>query len=163
MALQYGWLFGARCIIGAGTADERDLSDTVTWSGPATFVPPAGRLSRPAFKNAGGSHFDITPEGQSVAASITLAVDVDGRKSEKTFPVTVVSTIGYARVGDLSKIDADAHGCPACPHPAAGPIITAGGSQVFLADLPVAAVTRAYIRRVVDPRRTRSRAATNGC
>lgn len=75
-----------------------------------------------------------------MAASITLAVDVDGRKSEKTFPVTVVSTIGYARVGDLSKIDADAHGCPACPHPAAGPIITAGGSQVFLADLPVAAV-----------------------
>jgi hypothetical protein len=24
MVLQYGWLFGARCIIGAGTADERD-------------------------------------------------------------------------------------------------------------------------------------------
>jgi len=30
---------------------------------------------------------------------------------------------GQARLGDLSQISADAHGCPACPHPAVGPAI----------------------------------------
>ena len=28
-----------------------------------------------------------------------------------------------SRVGDTSKVPADAHGCPACPHPAVGPAI----------------------------------------
>ncbi|HSD87253.1 MAG TPA: PAAR domain-containing protein [Kofleriaceae bacterium] len=28
-----------------------------------------------------------------------------------------------ARLGDLSQVPADAHGCPACPHPAVGPAI----------------------------------------
>ena len=30
---------------------------------------------------------------------------------------------GQGRLGDLSKVDADAHGCPACPHPGTGPAI----------------------------------------
>ena len=65
MVLQYGWLFGARCIVGAGTPNERDVSDTVRWSGPATFSPPTGRLSRPAFNNPYGILPDMG-EGQSV-------------------------------------------------------------------------------------------------
>jgi uncharacterized Zn-binding protein involved in type VI secretion len=28
-----------------------------------------------------------------------------------------------ARLGDKSQVPADAHGCPACPHPAVGPAI----------------------------------------
>ncbi len=33
------------------------------------------------------------------------------------------------RNGDLAKIDADAHGCPACPHPTIGPA-TSGSPDV---------------------------------
>ena len=139
VVLQYGWLFGARCIIGAGTPDQRDVSDTVKWSGPATFTPVVGRRSRPAFKNRNGSDIDIG-EGQVQGATIILTVDVDGVTREKKFPVNVVSTIGYARVSDLSEVAADAHGCPACPHACVGPIITGSGTEVFLHDLPVAAV-----------------------
>lgn len=29
-----------------------------------------------------------------------------------------------ARIGDASQVPADAHGCPACPHPAIGPAIS---------------------------------------
>jgi uncharacterized Zn-binding protein involved in type VI secretion len=31
---------------------------------------------------------------------------------------------GQGRVGDKSKIPVDAHGCPACPHPAIGPAVS---------------------------------------
>lgn len=142
MVLQYGWLFGARCIVGAGTPDERDVSDTVRWSGPATFSPPTGRLSRPAFKNPYRKwewEHDMR-EGQSAAVSITLTVDSDGMTRSESFPVNIVSAIGYARMNDLSKIDADAHGCPSCPHTASGPIIKASGTPVVLNGLPVATV-----------------------
>jgi uncharacterized Zn-binding protein involved in type VI secretion len=30
---------------------------------------------------------------------------------------------GQCRLGDKSNVPADAHGCPACPHPAVGPAI----------------------------------------
>lgn len=39
------------------------------------------------------------------------------------------------RVSDNGKIDSDAHGCPACPHPAVGPAI-AGSPDVFVNKLP---------------------------
>ena len=35
-----------------------------------------------------------------------------------------------ARLGDKAQIQADAHGCPACPHPGTGPIVV-GSSDVF--------------------------------
>ena len=140
MVFQYGWLFGARCIVGAGTPEERDVSDRVRWSGSATFSPEVGRRSRPAFKDASGFDHDMGP-GKTLVARITLTVDVDGKTTSKTFPVNVISPIGYARVSDLSRVDADAHGCPACPHPAVGPIIVgSGGTNVLLADKPVATV-----------------------
>ena len=107
--LQYGWLFGAKCIVGAGTPNERDVSDTVRWSGPATFTPSVGRLSRPNFKNAAGKDADIGP-GRTLVARITFTVDVNGTTTNKTFPISVISTIGYARVSDTSRVDADAHG-----------------------------------------------------
>lgn len=40
-----------------------------------------------------------------------------------------------ARVSDKSQIQADAHGCPACPHPAIGPAII-GSPDVMVNELP---------------------------
>jgi uncharacterized Zn-binding protein involved in type VI secretion len=42
-----------------------------------------------------------------------------------------------ARLGDKAQVDADAHGCPACPHPAVGPIVT-GSSNVMVNGKPAA-------------------------
>jgi uncharacterized Zn-binding protein involved in type VI secretion len=39
------------------------------------------------------------------------------------------------RLGDKSNVPADAHGCPACPHPCVGPAI-AGSPDVFVNKLP---------------------------
>jgi uncharacterized Zn-binding protein involved in type VI secretion len=40
-----------------------------------------------------------------------------------------------SRLGDKSNIDTDAHGCPACPHPAVGPAII-GSPNVLTNSLP---------------------------
>src|SRR2546428_203745 len=42
---------------------------------------------------------------------------------------------GQGRLGDLSNVPADAHGCPACPHPAIGPAIQ-GSPTVFVNGRP---------------------------
>ena len=39
------------------------------------------------------------------------------------------------RVGDNALVPADAHGCPACPHPATGPA-TAGSPNVLVNGMP---------------------------
>jgi uncharacterized Zn-binding protein involved in type VI secretion len=44
------------------------------------------------------------------------------------------------RVGDLSQVPADAHGCPACPHPCVGPA-TKGSPTVKVNKLPALRVT----------------------
>ena len=45
-----------------------------------------------------------------------------------------------ARVGDHAKGDPHAHGCPACPHPVQGPILT-GCATVLINGLPAARVS----------------------
>jgi uncharacterized Zn-binding protein involved in type VI secretion len=40
-----------------------------------------------------------------------------------------------SRLGDKSMVPADAHGCPACPHPANGPAI-AGSPNVMVNGMP---------------------------
>jgi len=42
---------------------------------------------------------------------------------------------GQGRVSDISDVSACAHGCPACPHPAAGPA-TSGSPDVMVNGLP---------------------------
>ena len=42
---------------------------------------------------------------------------------------------GQCRLGDKSNVSADAHGCPACPHPAVGPAII-GSTDVNVNKLP---------------------------
>lgn len=44
------------------------------------------------------------------------------------------------RVSDLSQVPADAHGCPACPHPCVGPAIK-GSPNVMVNKLPALRVT----------------------
>jgi len=39
------------------------------------------------------------------------------------------------RLGDMAQIPADAHGCPACPHPAVGPAIL-GSPNVNVNSMP---------------------------
>jgi uncharacterized Zn-binding protein involved in type VI secretion len=45
-----------------------------------------------------------------------------------------------ARVNDLVKGDPHAHGCPGCPHPVQGPIVT-GSPTVFINGIPAARVS----------------------
>jgi uncharacterized Zn-binding protein involved in type VI secretion/outer membrane biosynthesis protein TonB len=44
---------------------------------------------------------------------------------------------GAARLGDKAQVDADAHGCPSCPHPAIGPIVI-GSPDVNINNKPAA-------------------------
>lgn len=44
------------------------------------------------------------------------------------------------RVGDKSFVPADAHGCPACPHPATGPAIK-GAATVMVNGKPALRIT----------------------
>lgn len=44
------------------------------------------------------------------------------------------------RVSDLSQVPADAHGCPACPHPCIGPAVK-GSPNVKVNKLPALRVT----------------------
>ncbi len=44
-----------------------------------------------------------------------------------------------ARLGDKSNVPADAHGCPACPHPATGPAIQ-GSPNVLVNKRPAVRV-----------------------
>jgi uncharacterized Zn-binding protein involved in type VI secretion len=121
-----GWVFGARCIVGAGTPAEKDISETVRWSGTGTFAPDVGSQSRPSF-NGPGSNI------------ISLTCEHEGAVIKKDFPVEAVSTYKYARQGDAAQVPADAHGCPACPHAAVGPIV-AGSSLVLIDGKPAARV-----------------------
>ena len=47
---------------------------------------------------------------------------------------------GMGRLGDKSFAPADAHGCPACPHPVIGPAIT-GSPNVLVNGRPALRVT----------------------
>ena len=44
------------------------------------------------------------------------------------------------RLGDLSEVKSDAHGCPGCPHPGVGPAII-GSPDVFINNMPALRVT----------------------
>lgn len=46
---------------------------------------------------------------------------------------------GAARIGDLSKCDADMHGCPICPHVVQGPAVT-GSPNVSINGRPAVRV-----------------------
>jgi uncharacterized Zn-binding protein involved in type VI secretion len=119
-----GWLFGARCIANAGTEDEVDLSDQVQWGGDGTIEPPVGRLSRPSFHNVGHNR-------------IVLSCNIGGKQMTRKFSIQAVSNTNHAAMGDKAFIPADSHGCPGCPHPCTGPIIS-GSPHVLINNKPAA-------------------------
>lgn len=119
-----GWVFGARCTVDAGKPSERDVSDTVEWSGSGDFEPALGSRSRPVF-GAEGSN------------TITLEVTVDGERTERTFTVDAVSPERYATTGTKVICPADSHGCLTCPHTVEGYVV-AGSPNVFIDGLPAA-------------------------
>ena len=124
-----GWVFGARCVVNLGGADERDLSGSVRWSGSGAFQPAEGALSRPTFAKPGQN-------------TIELTVTFEGQRYRQSYQVVAIdpSPDGvplYAAVGDRSKCAMDAHSCPACPHPVVGPIV-AGSPTVTVRGLPAA-------------------------
>lgn len=119
-----GWMFGAECLVSGPDGKTTDVSGTVRWSGTGAFTPAIGSYSRPVFKAPG-------------ANSITLSVQVGDRVITKTYPVVAVSPAAYACVGGLVLCPADAHGCPACPHPVSGRIAT-GSPQIAVGGIPAA-------------------------
>ena len=122
-----GWVFGARCILNPGTKDEVDVSDFVEWGGSGAFAPSIGSTSRPTFEGPG-------------ANTITLSYHGRGQSVSRTFSVEAVSTDGYAAVGTMSHVAADAHGpCPGCPHPCIGPLVE-GSQLVRINDMPAGRV-----------------------
>lgn len=108
-----GWKFGASCIINDGTGDEKDISNTVEWSGTATFSPSIGAQSSPVFNTVGANIIKLKAKGP------------DGEWIEKEFSVTTVASKDYAHKGSIAMCTADSHGehdCPACPHTVFGPL-----------------------------------------
>lgn len=117
-----GWVFGAKCILNPGTKEEEDVSDQVEWSGSGEFSPEKGALCRPVFDGPGSNYITLTYSGDKINLT-------------RTFRVNAVTPEGYAYVGCLGYCSADAHGCPACPHPAYGPI-TSGSPNVMINGKP---------------------------
>lgn len=115
-----GWLFGARCVRGKGTPTETDLSAEVAWGGTATFTPARGTPVRPRFATVGANKLTLTCAG-----------------AKRTFVVETVQTARFAHLGHRASAPADAHGCPACPHPTAGPIVQ-GSPTVLIDGFPAA-------------------------
>lgn len=54
---------------------------------------------------------------------------------------------GQGRLGDKAQVQADAHGCPGCPHPGVGPAI-AGSANVFVNNRPALRVDDVGIHAV---------------
>jgi uncharacterized Zn-binding protein involved in type VI secretion len=84
-------------------------------------------MSRPTFNGPGTNR-------------IILYVEQNGRVVfEKTFTVQAVDPQNYARMGGIAQCPPHGHGCPACPHPTMGPIIS-GSKNVFIDSMPAARV-----------------------
>jgi uncharacterized Zn-binding protein involved in type VI secretion len=105
---------------------ENDISDNVKWSGTGSFEPDTGPVSHPSF----------TAPGPNV---IILTVQTKKGVVTKRFSVDAVSPSSYAHVGSQAQCPADAHGCPACPHPVIGPIQT-GSHMIYAGGFPAARV-----------------------
>lgn len=102
------------------------IGSSIHWEGSGTFSSTTGPMSTPSF----------TKQGQNF---VKVSVTVRGRVYSSTFWFQAKDANLYARLGSLARCAQDAHGCPACPHPTIGPLIT--GSPDFAIDgKPVARV-----------------------
>jgi uncharacterized Zn-binding protein involved in type VI secretion len=123
-----GWTFGVEAVyiptLEKDDMETRDLSSEIEWEGSGSFEPAKGPRSQPVFSAPGDN-------------TITLSVTIEGKKISKTFHVRAVSPAMYCRLGSLARCMADAHHCPACPHPVTGPVIT-GSPNVLIDGKPAA-------------------------
>lgn len=123
MVFTGGWLFGARCVVSLD-GQPLDLSDRVTWSGTGTFTPGQGARSSPCFNAEGPNTIVLRFDAPEMGLSTSVSYQV-----EALCPILN----DFACVGAEVYCRADAHGCPACPHPTDGriahgsPHVTVGG------------------------------------
>ena len=122
-----GWKFAAECILNPGTDEEQDHTNSIKWSGTATFNPSVGPLSSPVFNSTGANKIILTVK------------DSKGNTLEKEYKIDVVPSAMYAHTGCLAIGSSDSHGCMACPHPVVG-YITGSADDVTINSLAVACV-----------------------
>jgi uncharacterized Zn-binding protein involved in type VI secretion len=127
-----GWALGAKATLLMPDGTRKDVSDSVVWSGDATFSPPRGGLTKPSFNRS--SRFDDGPR------QVTISVETEGVKASATQTFqTVNPRKGYARLNDKVFAPALADGSPAAPYAATG-VITSGSSTVLIDGVPAARV-----------------------
>jgi len=78
---------------------------------------------------------DRVPGGRAIDSTCRGIHSAGGRVPQDQELIVPEQT----RVSDIGKVDSDAHGCPACPHPAQGPIVL-GSPTVMVNSLPAARV-----------------------
>ncbi len=118
-----GWVLGAKATATLADGRTQDISDSVTWTGDASFNPPKGKQTMPAFTRA--SRLD---DG---SRKVTITVEFQGDKATATQSFeTVNPRKGYARVGDTVFAPAVGGGSPAGPFSVTGKIVT--GSPTIL-------------------------------
>lgn len=122
-----GWVFGAKCVVRADGV-SMDVSGRVEWSGSGSFAPAQGGRSSPSFARDG-------PQ------TITLGIRLGNLATNVTYTVQTLDPWKewYASVGSNAHCPADAHDCPAAPHPTVGPIIS-GSPLVLIHGRPAARV-----------------------
>jgi uncharacterized Zn-binding protein involved in type VI secretion len=114
--LTQGWTMTAHVRSNLPDVDPERLAAGIRWDGSGTFAS-VGPNATPTFARAGQNQ-------------VRLSVNVRGRVYSSTFHFLAKDADQYARLGARSQCHADAHGCPACPHPVVGPVIV--GSPTFL-------------------------------
>ena len=98
-------------------------STSVSWSGTGTFKPDGPTTCLATFKAPGHNTVNATIVRDLVTQTVTL--NVVAKNADL-----------YARMSSHVECPADAHGCPACPHPVSGKFIE-GMPDLSIRGLPV--------------------------
>ena len=127
-----GWALGAKATLSMPDGTRKDVSDSVVWSGDATFSPAKGSLTKPTFNRA--SRLDDGPR------QVTISVEAEGVKASATQTFqTVNPRKGYARLGDKVFAPAIGGGSPGAPFAVTG-FIASGSPTVMIGGFPAARV-----------------------
>ena len=127
-----GWALGAKATLSMPDGTRKDVSDSVVWSGDATFSPSKGSQTKPTFNRA--SRLDDGPR------QVTISVEAEGVKASATQTFqTVNPRKGYARLGDKVFAPAIGGGSPGAPFSVTG-FIASGSPTVMIGGFPTARV-----------------------
>jgi uncharacterized Zn-binding protein involved in type VI secretion len=103
-----------------------DFGSSIRWEGSGAFYQTRPRIWTPSFSRPGQNF-------------VRLSLQIRERVYSSTFWFQAKDANLYARLGSMAQCHADAHGCPACPHPVRGPLID-GVPDVQIDGKPVARV-----------------------